>query len=332
MEKQQPNWALKRLMVVRLIAQHKLTAEQIAKACKVSRKTVFNYRDTVLERGVEGLLKRDWKGARKPTVRASLAAEFEEALEKGKFRQASDAQAWLRKRTRKTFGMSWVRKLLGKHGGKLKSPRKSHAKKPPGKAEAFKKELPEKLAGLVGPEAQKPIRVWVLDEHRYGLLPVIRRVWGRKGVRVHAPYATKYKWGYLHEAMEVDGKNACEVLFTPAIDQDVHAIFLKQIAQSDAESLHVVIQDQAGFHITNEDSRVPENVRLLGLPPYSPELNPVEQFGNLIKRQTGNRLYQSLEKLEGHIEAVMRKWSGPESVASLMHDWLVDKVNAGVQT
>jgi hypothetical protein len=39
-------------------------------------------------------------------------------------------------------------------------------------------------------------------------LPVIRRIWGQRGVRVHAPYATKYRWGYLHEAMEVDGANA----------------------------------------------------------------------------------------------------------------------------
>lgn len=52
----------------------------------------------------------------------------------------------------------------------------------------------------------------MLDEHRYGLLPVIRRVWGRRGVRVHVPYATRYQWGYLHEAMEVNGANKLELL------------------------------------------------------------------------------------------------------------------------
>ena len=46
------------------------------------------------------------------------------------------------------------------------------------------------------------MRIWVLGEHRYGLLPVIRRVWAKRGVRVHAPYKTNYKWGYLHEALE----------------------------------------------------------------------------------------------------------------------------------
>lgn len=70
---------------------------------------------------------------------------------------------------------------------------------------------------------------------------MIRRVWGRRGVRVHAPYATRYQWGYLHEALEVDGAHAVELLFTPAIDRDIHALFLRQIADSDPLALHVVI-------------------------------------------------------------------------------------------
>ena len=95
---------------------------------------------------------------------------------------------------------------------------------------------------------------------------MIRRVWGRKGVRVHAPYATRYKWGYLHEALEVDGARACELVLTPAIDQDIHAIFLKQIADSDYTALHVVIADQAGFHLPEDDVRLPANLRLLPPP------------------------------------------------------------------
>jgi hypothetical protein len=46
---------------------------------------------------------------------------------------------------------------------------------------------------------------------------------------VRVRYATRYLWGYLHEALEVDGQNKVELLFTPAIDQDIHATFLRQI-------------------------------------------------------------------------------------------------------
>ena len=70
-------------------------------------------------------------------------------------------------------------------------------------AEEFRSDLSNRLAKVEGPSPDKPVRIWVLDEHRYGLLPIIRKVWARKGVRVHAPYETTYQWGCLHEALEV---------------------------------------------------------------------------------------------------------------------------------
>ena len=147
----QSEWARQRLRVVRLIAQHELTAAQIMRVCDVSRQTVFTYRDKVVAEGVAGLLRRDWKGARVPAVRGAVAAEFIRRLEAGQFRQARDAQAWIKKRTRQSLSESGVRKVLRRLGGKLKVPRKSHAKKDPAKAAAFKVELPAKLEELAGP-------------------------------------------------------------------------------------------------------------------------------------------------------------------------------------
>jgi transposase len=188
--------------------------------------------------------------------------------------------------------------------------------------------LSNRLAKVAGTSPDKPVRIWVLDEHRYGLLPVIRRVWARKGVRVHAPYKTTYQWGYLHEALEVDGAHKVELLFTPSINQDVHAVFLKQIAESDPDSLHVIVMDQAGFYMKQDDERIPTNIRVLLLPPYCPELNPAEWFGCVVKAPTVNRIYESLEKLKNHLIAVARGWSEPSKVASIVHHWMRDQVNA----
>jgi transposase len=353
----QTDWARKRLLVVRLIAQHELTAEEIAKVAGVSRPSVFNYRNKVMAEGLKALLTRHYVGGREPLVRGALAEELTQKLDAGKIRRVKDAQAWLEKRARRTLGREGMRLTLKKLKASLKVPRKSHAKKDPAKAKAFKAELPNLLSQAVGTLAPgQDVRVWVLDEHRYGLLPVIRRVWGRRGVRVHAPYATRYEWGYLHEALEVDGANRAEFLFTPSIDQDIHAVFLKQIGESDPSSLHVVIADQAGFHLKRDrrvkkdkqgkvlvesvaepeplDARVPSNVRLLALPPYSPELNPVERLGDQIKDVVCNKLYPSLRKLENRLVAELRGWmNGPKRVASLIGDgWLLDCVNAGDPT
>lgn len=146
-----------------------------------------------------------------------------------------------------------------------------------------------------------------------------------------APYATRYQWGYLHEALEVDGQNKVELLFTPAIDRDIHPLFLRQIGESDPAARHVIIQDQAGFHLPGDDTRLPANVRLVPLPPYSPELNPVERLGDLVKDALANRLFETLRPLEDAILAELAplRQSGAR-VAQLIGDgWLLAQANSG---
>lgn len=138
----QEAWARQRLRVVRLIAQHELTVAQIMKVAEVCRQSVFTYRDKLLAGGVAALLSRKKAPGRQPAVRGAVAQEFIARLEAGKFRQARDAQGWIKKRTRQKLTESAVRQLLRRMGGKLKVPRKSHAKKDPAKAKAFKAQLP----------------------------------------------------------------------------------------------------------------------------------------------------------------------------------------------
>ena len=134
----------------------------------------------------------------------------------------------------------------------------------------------------------------------------------------------------MHEALEVDGAHAVELLFIPAIDHDIHVLFLEQIADSDTSALHVVIADRTGFHLPEDDVRLPANLRLLTpLPPYCPELNPVERFGGLLKAAVANRLYPTLRRLEDHLVAAARPWSTPAAVSSLIHTWLADQETLG---
>jgi transposase len=134
----------------------------------------------------------------------------------------------------------------------------------------------------------------------------------------------------LDEALEVNGVHAVELLFTPAIDRDIHALFLRQIAESDPHALHIVIADQAGFHLPEDVVRLSANLRLLPLPPYCPELNPAERFGGLIKAAVANCLHPSCRRLEDHLIAAARPWSTSQAVSSLIQTWLSDQVNSGV--
>ena len=124
-------------------------------------------------------------------------------------------------------------------------------------------------------------------------------------------------------------RGASEFRFRPSVSLEFSHGFLAQIAQSDPQAEHVVIWDQAGFHPQPEAAGLPARIHLLPLPPYSPELNPVERFGGLLKARVTNRLYPSLRRLEDHLFAASREWTQPAKVAGLIHRWLADQVNSG---
>ena len=80
----------------------------------------------------------------------------------------------------------------------------------------------------------------------------------------------------------------------------------------------MVIADQAGFHLPSADLRVPTNVRLPPLPPQSPELNPVECFGGLLKAAVDNHLF-----------AASKARTRRAAVSGLINSWLADQANSG---
>jgi transposase len=326
------DWARKRLLVIRLIGRHEHSAQEIGEIAGVCRSSVFKYLERFLEGGVEGLLGRNYRGGKKARMSPVLQEQLVEKLRVGAFRRAKEAQAWVREQEGCDLALSTMYYWLGKAGGVLKMPRKTHQKKEAAEVEAFRREAADRLRALIE-DPQRKVRVWVADEHRYGLLPVIRRCWALKGVRVQAPYATKYQWGYLYEALEVEGENRVELFFSPRVGKDVSNLFLDQISQSDPESLHLVVWDGAGFHPKDGEMGVPANVRLLPLPAYSPELNPVEALGDLVKDAITNKVYGCLDSLQ---QAILKELQplreNPLQVKSLLGNHsIVASVNSSSQ-
>lgn len=67
-----------------------------------------------------------------------------------------------------------------------------------------------------------------------------------------------------------------------------------------------MVLDGAGWHKSGY-LRVPDNLRLLSLPPYSPELNPVEHiWDDLREKAFHNLVFDSLDALEDHLENALR--------------------------
>lgn len=95
-------------------------------------------------------------------------------------------------------------------------------------------------------------------------------------------------------------------LLAPHMNTQIVNIFLEQFARELRPGVHaVLIWDQAGFHTAN-DLKVPPNISLIELPPYSPELNPVENLWHYLRsHHWSNRSYENYDHL---LEAAVVAW------------------------
>ena len=128
----------------------------------------------------------------------------------------------------------------------------------------------------------KPLEIWFQDEARVGQQGTLTRVWAKRGSRPRAPRDTRYEWTYLFGAV-CPGRGTAAGLVLPFVNTAAMNLHLAEISRTVAPGAHaVLVLDGAGWH-SSKTLIVPENISLLSLPPYSPELNPVENVWQFLR-------------------------------------------------
>ncbi len=119
------------------------------------------------------------------------------------------------------------------------------------------------------------------DEGRFGLLGDPRRCWAPKGVRpvVGARLVRQYTYAFSAVSPH-DG--AMDSLVLPFVNAETMSMFLALVASRHPNDFIVMVMDRAGWHIA-EALEVPVNMRIVFLPPYSPELNPAEHIWKALR-------------------------------------------------
>ena len=161
------------------------------------------------------------------------------------------------------------------------------------------------------------MRVWFEDEARVGLhLPRYRRLTAC-GVAPKQPFEPLYEYYWLYGAVEpATGEGYFWEL--PALDARCFGVYLAQLSAAYPEVLNVLVLDNAPAHVAG-GLVVPENVVLLALPPYAPELNPAERVWLYVRQQIDvfdQAVRRELEALREHTAEIVRSLTA-ERLASL---------------
>jgi transposase len=158
------------------------------------------------------------------------------------------------------------------------------------------------------------IKVFAQDETRLGLLPVVRRRITARGVQPIATVLHQFDNFYLYGAVEPT-TGASFFLELPYLNRRAFQWWLDGFAAAFPESLNVLVLDNGAGHKAKA-VRWPSNVVPVFLPPYSPELNPIERLWRDLKDKLADVPAQTIAELSDAMCAIIQHYS-PATLQSL---------------
>jgi transposase len=310
----------KRLRIV-ILAAEGWTAPAIAMAVGLTRRICQRWARRYNEQGLAGLDDRRGRESRLPLtpeeqeqVRRRLdagpTAEDEVCSLRGK-----DVQRILAQEFNLLRSLAGVYHLLHRLGYSYLRPRPRHRKADPEKQAAFLRAWPDCVRTIAQAHPTKRLRIYFQDESRFGQQGTTTNVWAKRGSRPTATRQTEYEYLWVLGAVCPETGHA-EGLLSPQLNAKIVGEFLAQFARTVPTDEHaVMLWDGAGFHASKQ-LRLPDNVTVVTLPAYSPELNPIENLWHYLKSHCwSNRAYDDYDALE---QAAVDAWCKVALDAELM--------------
>lgn len=179
----------------------------------------------------------------------------------------------------------------------------------------------------------KRLSLWFQDEARVGQKGRVCHIWWKRGERPPGPCDQRFTFAYIFAAARIGSDDAFALVMPEANTGNMQE-FLDRFAQRlPTDEVAVIYADNAGWH-SAKALRIPDNVILLALPAYSPELNPVERIWLYLKeRYLSHRL---LDDYEAVVDAACAAWNRLTSevgrITSLCaYPWIEDLLRATVR-
>jgi len=209
----------------------------------------------------------------------AFLAPFFECAERGELATARHIQHALEAQVHQPVHLNAIYRLLARHRWRKLVPRPRHPKADPQEQAAFLKNFPTIVQAAVAtrdPADQRPILQMAQDEGRFGRISVLKRAWAPPGIRPHSAQQMVREFLYVYAAV-APSEGTMTSLILPEASTAMMTLFLEHVSKTFPNSFLVMQVDQAGWH-SAKDLVIPENIRLIAQPAYSPELNPVEHI------------------------------------------------------
>ena len=316
---------VRRLLAIALVLDGRSRAEA-AEQNGMDRQTLSDWVHRYNAAGVEGLKSRLPPGAA-PLLNGEQKAELRELVVKGPDPEKDKVIRWrcvdLQEEIARRFSVRVHESTVGKWLRRFRltrlQPRPCHPKTDLAAQETFKNFAGLMKNALLRTAAGTPIEVWFQDEARVGQQGSLTYIWAPIGSCPRMVRDNRHDSAYLFGAI-CPARGVGAAIIMPAANTEAMNEHLNEISTQVAPGAHaVLICDGAGWHQAGERLLVPNNITLLHLPPYAPELNSMENVWEYLR---GNKLSRLVwESYDAIVIACKEGWdfliNDPDRIRSI---------------
>jgi len=163
------------------------------------------------------------------------------------------------------------------------------------------------------------------DESRFGLITDIGRKWTAKGIKPIIPSQQKYKYFYLYQATDIKSGEDFS-MYISHLDSVCFNEYLNQLSEKFKKDKIVLIMDNASFH-KSKQLKIPKNIKIEYIPPYSPELNPQERRFEDIKKFLKNIIFKTIEELEKKVDKILFSYTNEKIKSLVSYNYIIKAMN-----
>jgi len=161
------------------------------------------------------------------------------------------------------------------------------------------------------------VNLYFQDESRFGLMTHIGRCLTAKGVKPIVKYQHAFRNTYLYGSFSpVNGDSF--VYEIEGTTSEIFYSYLLEFSKYKPKELKIIVIDNAGFHSLKQFV-IPDNIRLVRIPPYTPELNPSEKIWHYIKQHYKNKVFENLDNVKSWLHQFVKRNLTNELIKSITH-------------
>ena len=167
----------------------------------------------------------------------------------------------------------------------------------------------------------RSVRLMFQDEAGFGRINRPRYCWCKKGFRPCVPCHHIREYRYAYGAVEpLTGESFFLVM--PYCNTECMNVFLRELSRKYPDDYLLVVTDGAAWH-TAKRLQIPENVKLLYLPPATPEMNPIEQIWAWLRLHGfRNEVFQTLDNVVDRLCEIICSLSNQIVSSITLRTWM----------